>query len=331
MTTESGDDPTSGITLSIVPQQQLKEKRKYLKGRITRGITRIRKLLRDSGSDRRVQKEIQQLRTEYNEACETNAAMYEFVETEGKSRLDQWEEELTNEIFSIEEECEDYSQNEIQSREDIPLSRPRTPEAHDTTQATGDSNKIDAWIDELTEFEETRPYSVQNLSIADALYKLEASKDIPAVTLTKFDGNPLNYVEFIEKFKLQIHDKPHLSDNIRMMQLKGHLTGIAERALCGIGSHGSMYVTALKTIKEQFGQQSLIARAFINRLTYGNKINNRDKTALRDFSLDILSTITALKQIGYSADLNSSETLRKIIARLPNYMIDSWKVKVSDI
>ena len=58
------------------------------------------------------------------------------------------------------------------------------------------------------------------MSIAEALYKLEASKDIPSIKLMKYDGNPLKYVEFIERFKLPIHDKPHLSDDMRMAQLK---------------------------------------------------------------------------------------------------------------
>ena len=49
------------------------------------------------------------------------------------------------------------------------------------------------------------------MSIAEALYKLEASKDIPTIKLMKYDGSPLTYVEFIDRFKLLIHDEPHLS------------------------------------------------------------------------------------------------------------------------
>lgn len=127
---------------------------------------------------------------------------------------------------------------------------------------------VDAWISDLVEFEETRLSSaVREMSIADALYKLEASKDIPAIKLVPFNGSPLQYVEFVEQFRIHIHDKPHLKDDTRMVQLRMHVTGDAERTISGLGSQGIMYATALKTLKENFGQPSVIARAFIRKIT----------------------------------------------------------------
>ena len=109
------------------------------------------------------------------------------------------------------------------------------------------------------------------MSIAEALYKLEASKDIPTIKLMKYDGSPLTYVEFIDRFKLLIHDKPHLSDDVRMAQLKMHLVGRAERVISGLSSQGTMYATALKTIEEHFGQPRVIARAYITKLVDNQK------------------------------------------------------------
>ena len=86
------------------------------------------------------------------------------------------------------------------------------------------------------------------MSIVDALLILEASRDIPNVTLTKFSGNPLDYADFIDRFKIHIHDKPHLTDDMRLIQLKMHVSSDAERAIWGLGSKGIMYATALKTI-----------------------------------------------------------------------------------
>ena len=83
----------------------------------------------------------------------------------------------------------------------------------------------------------------------------------------KFSGDPLDYADFIDRFKIYIHDKPHLNDDMRMIQLKMHVGGDEERAISGLGSKGIMYATALRTIKEQFGQPSVIARALVNNLT----------------------------------------------------------------
>ena len=126
----------------------------------------------------------------------------------------------------------------------------------------------------MVEFEETRLSSaVREMSIADALYKLEASKDIPAIKLVPFNGSPLQYVEFVEQFRIHIHDKPHLKDDTRMVQLRMHVTGDAERTISGLGSQGIMYATALKTLKENFGQPSVIARAFIRKITERKKFS----------------------------------------------------------
>ena len=133
---------------------------------------------------------------------------------------------------------------------------------------------VDAWISDLVEFEETRLSSaVREMSIVDALYKLEASKDIPAIKLVPFIGSPLQYVEFVEQFRIHIHDKPHLKDDTRMVQLRMHVTGDAERTISGLGSQGIMYATALKTLKENFGQPSVIARAFIRKITERKKFS----------------------------------------------------------
>jgi hypothetical protein len=70
------------------------------------------------------------------------------------------------------------------------------------------------------------------MSIAEALYKLEARKDIPSIKLIEHD--PLTYVEFMERFKLHIHNKPHLSDDIRMVQLtqRAQWTVLTRRRKC---------------------------------------------------------------------------------------------------
>ena len=141
---------------------------------------------------------------------------------------------------------------------------------------------FDSRIDNLVEFKETiLPTEVSDMCIAQALYKLKTSKDIPSIKLIKYDGDPLGYIEFIERFSLLIHDKQHFSDDIRMAQFKMHVTGKAEHTISGLGSHDKMYATALKTIKEQFGQPNDIATGYITKLIDQPKIQNSDGRSLQ--------------------------------------------------
>ncbi|CAH3156672.1 unnamed protein product, partial [Porites lobata] len=130
------------------------------------------------------------------------------------------------------------------------------------------------------------------ISVAEALYKLEASKNIPILKLTAFNGNPLRNVEFIEQIKIHIHDKRHLTDDMRMVQLKMHVTGdITER----------------------------------------KKIHPNHRQSLRDFSIDIINCLATLWQINYFADVNANDNLRKVIRSLPDGIIKKWKNVATDI
>ena len=58
-------------------------------------------------------------------------------------------------------------------------------------------------------------------------------------------------MEFIEQFMIHIHDKHHLTDDTRMVQLKMHVTDDAARTTSGLRSQGIMYAAALKDNREK--------------------------------------------------------------------------------
>ncbi|KAK6165297.1 hypothetical protein SNE40_022248 [Patella caerulea] len=316
----------------------VKQKRKVVRARITRSMNRIRDLIQSNDDNhRRLNRELEEIKRDSFIARDLNSELYAYVSDVATCTLDQWEDELTSDIFDIEEELEDYlNRDAISSQRENEVAEIRNispPPEQNTTQdqtspaveiLTSDNQSpqadkvpesplvmnhspswtspsseqshpvskekvtsVDSWIDELVEFQETNlPRENQQFTIAESLFKLESSRDIPSIQINKFDGNPLHYVDFIECFQIQIHNKTHLNDNARMSQLKSHLTrtGDAARVLSGMGSQGTMNTTALKTLKQECGQRSVIARAYINKITRGGKVNN-DRESLRDCTL----------------------------------------------
>ena len=72
-------------------------------------IKRIREILdkdQVQAKKARLGKEIKQLRKDYEIAREQNGELYDLVEAEEHDTLDQWENDLANDVFSIEEEVE---------------------------------------------------------------------------------------------------------------------------------------------------------------------------------------------------------------------------------
>ena len=110
-----------------------------------------------------------------------------------------------------------------------------------------------------------------------------------------------------------------------------HVTGKTERTISGIESHGIMYEIVLKTIKEQFFQPSVIARAYITNLTDKPKIQDNDRQTLQELFFDIVNCVAALKQILHLAEVKDSDNLRKLLMRMPDYFIDKWKDVASDL
>lgn len=74
--------------------------------------------------------------------------------------------------------------------------------------------------------------------------------------------------------------KVHLTGDVCMIQLCMHVKGETACTISGLGSKASMYSVALKTLKEQFGQPSMIARGVVNKLTRGEKIARNNKHTL---------------------------------------------------
>ena len=100
-----------------------------------------------------------------------------------------------------------------------------------------------------------------------------------------------------------------------MAKSKIHVTGKTE---CTI----TMYETVLKTIKEQFGQPSVIARAYITKLTDKRKIQDNDRQALQELFFDVVNCVAALKQIVHLADENATDNLCKAVRRMPLHLIN---------
>ena len=330
-----------------------RSQRSQSRRRITLAVKRIREILdkdQVQANKARLGKEIKQLRKDYKIAREQNGELYDLVEAEEHDTLDQWENDLANYVFSIEEEVEislialeenqvntsgsvgdsshasnmsgsvgdaSHASNTSGSVEDSSHSSNMSgsvgdaSHASNTSSSVGDANNssnaddsvgeashtsnasdanssvgnsgqssgtnvsansqaqpvsaqdltiveshaghtstnnveaqqtiqtskqphvshqvayvaskrkleharsFDFWIDNLLEFQETvLPKSdVGNVTIADALFKLEANKDIPSIQLPSFDGDPLSYTDFIDQFKIHIHDKEHLKDD----------------------------------------------------------------------------------------------------------------------
>ena len=103
------------------------------------------------------------------------------------------------------------------------------------------------------------------------------SRNLPLIPLIRFDGNPSKWPEFIENFFKRVHSKQTFDDNTRMIRLLNTLDREAKRTVGAIGCNKIFYATALKTLKKDFVNPSIVAHSTLSSVFDNPQIKANDK------------------------------------------------------
>ncbi|XP_066921098.1 uncharacterized protein [Clytia hemisphaerica] len=192
-------------------------------------------------------------------------------------------------------------------------------------------SSIDNFIDDLVEGEETCLAGLSNPVTASAALRYEfESKTLPIIELTKFNGDSAKWPEFIENFSRRVHFKLSFTDNDRIERLLSVLTGEARKGVECIGTSGIFYATALKSLKRDFGNATVVTHAKLKLLLDKPQLVSNDRAALKRFHQQLKSTLTWLKRIGNSSAIHSTEDLSKAVIRLPDNLRKNFYKKSKD-
>ena len=115
-------------------------------------------------------------------------------------------------------------------------------------------NEADSWIDMLDVFDTTVKTETQPLQNTEISMAWILQQSLPRMKVPIFDGNPLQWVEFITQYKEIVHDQAYLTNNQKFIYLMEHVDGETKRALQVFSANKGGYIMALKRIKCMFGQ-----------------------------------------------------------------------------
>ena len=149
---------------------------------------------------------------------------------------------------------------------------------------------------------------------------------MPKRELLTFDGNPLSYWLFINNFEVNIAKRVRDAES-RLTYLIQLCTGKAREAIknCAIISPPERgYEKAQEILSQRFGRKHVIARAHIAKIVDGPQLKATDVVGLSDLSVEMQNCALTLIQMGYEADINSSDKLVKIMRRLPVHLQSKW-------
>ena len=171
---------------------------------------------------------------------------------------------------------------------------------------------LEKCMDKLTE---------ANLEQSTVSKQLFISGQLPKLTISVFNGDPLQYPVWKSAFNALVDSRP-LEADIKLNMLNQYVTGkpkqVVEHYLL-IGTEDA-YQKARSELQERYGNSNVVSTAFINKLEKWPKIGAKDAIALREFS-DLLDKILAAKETipGLSV-LNYAKENIRLLAKLPYYL-----------
>ena len=154
---------------------------------------------------------------------------------------------------------------------------------------------------------------------------------LPLPEPTIFDGDPLKYPAWKCGFESLI-DSRGIPSSERIYYLKKYLAGPAKDAIEGYFflTSGDAYVEARKLLEERYGDPYVISNAFRDTLDSWPKMQGKDGVALRKFSDFLRQCETAMQTTGGLHILNDSRENRKMLSKLPDFLIGRWGRIVND-
>ena len=147
-----------------------------------------------------------------------------------------------------------------------------------------------------------------------------------------FDGDPKKYRLFISSFKHNIENR--VSDpSLRLSYLIDCCSGDAHDLIvtCVELPPDDGYREAQKRLKESYGENDIVARAYTDQLKNGPSVKESDVDGIVALARDMVNCDTVLSRMHFSSDLNASGTIRDIVKRLPRADQAKWKEKALTI
>jgi len=162
--------------------------------------------------------------------------------------------------------------------------------------------------------------------------ELLAAVHLPHAEIMHFDGNPLDYWSFIRSFQNTI-ERVCTDDVSKLTRLLQYCKGRAKHVIqcCAVMDPKEGFERAKSLLKERFGNNYVIAEAWVNKVAKGKAVSPHDKEALREFADDLVNCEVTLTAMNCLQEVNSQRVLVEIVGRLPTYLQNRWIRQVREV
>lgn len=250
-----------------------------------------------------------------DEQLELNSQVEENVKIENTDAIPKTNPQVTTGSVKQEVKADSTPFIPISIARDNNSSRkgqPATP-SHDQTSS------INLALNQLVDLQ------VRQTELNSQLIKQQRSFHLPVKEPPIFSGNPFEYPAFITAFDAIITANVP-ADRDRLFFLEKFTSGKANDSVKGFLAAGSetAYKEARKLLDQRYGNPVIIAESFKSSLRNWRQISDGDSKELQDFSDFLIRCQEAMKTMKSTTELDSSQVLLSLSAKLPSYSGVKW-------
>ena len=154
----------------------------------------------------------------------------------------------------------------------------------------------------------------------------------PKVDIDVFSGEVLEYQYFVENFR-EVVERVIPDERGRLTRLIQATEGEAKELIrhCIHGDRKTCYTHAMDLLKQQYGDPHRIATAYLKELREWPMVEQNKSSAFRSFNRFLIKCKIYKNKDQFLRELDSAETLRTLVLKLPVNLQDKWNRKVDSI
>jgi hypothetical protein len=161
-------------------------------------------------------------------------------------------------------------------------------------------------------------------SATDITRELLTVLNMPKVELEMFNGDPLQFHQFIRAFELNVGEMC-TDDNLKLTRLIQYTQGPAKDAIrsCLLIGGYKGYSQAMSILHNRFGNKHLVTERLIHDLKQAKPVKSAQE--VQQLADDIKNAEMILSQLDMLNEVNSQSTIISIVGRLQPYLQIKWK------
>lgn len=182
--------------------------------------------------------------------------------------------------------------------------------------------------DKLPKFQQpSSPMGSAGSGSCHAMHSIEPSFNIPKMNIPIFDGNYLNWPQFIDMFNSMIHNKTIYSGSDKFRFLVSVLSKEPLSVVKGVPLLEANYPIAYQALVDQYNNPRLLATSYWSEIINSPKVIGENATSLRALLNAFEENIAALKALGLPTDQWSFPLFTILSSKLDRALIKPFEIQ----